>query len=180
MKLKTSIILCTVVGMVSGASAFADSAWDLYVGATVGAGAETIFADDKNSTDPAQSFGAMFGIDLPAFRVEAEYNYLGKKDVHSHLAFMNAYFKMPSTVIKPYMGIGLGLLIDGEDKEFHADMDTSVAYQGMLGVTLDVPGLPCKFDIEGRAVYIPDVYEIGDIEPDILHYDARVKIRYLF
>lgn len=178
MKLKTSIILCAAA--MAAAPAFADPVWDLYAGATVGAGAATIFADDEHPTDPAQSFGAIFGVDLPAFRFETEYNYLNVKDVHSHVALVNAYFKMPSTVIKPYLGVGVGMLIDGEDKANSADLDTSAAYQGMLGVTLDVPGLPCKFDIEARAIYIPDVYKVGDIEPDILHYDARIKLRYLF
>lgn len=179
MKLKTSIILSTIT-MATASSAFANPVWDLYVGATVGAGAETVFADDENKTNAAQSFGAMFGVDIPAFRIEAEYNYLHETDLYAHLALVNAYFKMPSTVVKPYLGIGVGLVFDGENEKAHIDFDTTAAYQAMLGVTLDVPALPFKFDVEGRAIYMPDVYKFADIEPDILHYEARIKIRYIF
>ena len=180
MKLKTSIILSAAAIGVS-VPAIADPVWDLYVGATIGAGAETIFADDKNEINAAQSFGAMFGVDLPAFRFETEYNYLSeKRDLHAHLGMLNAYFKMPSTVIKPYLGLGVGLMFGGENENKHIDFDTTAAYQAMLGVTLDVAALPFKFDIEGRALYLPDIYKVNDIQPDILHYEARIKIRYIF
>jgi hypothetical protein len=179
MKLKTSIILCAAA-MATTAPAFANPAWDLYAGASIGVGAETLFYDDENKTNAAQSFGAMFGVDLPAFRIDAEYNYLNETDSHAHLALLNAYFKMPSTVVKPYLGIGVGLMFSGENEKYHADFDTTAAYQAMLGVTLDVAALPFKFDVEARALYLPDVYNVADIEPDILHYEARIKIRYMF
>jgi len=180
MKLKTSIILCSIIATAS-APAIANPVWDLYVGATIGAGAQTLFNEDHDKTNSAQSFGAMFGIDLPVFRVEAEYNYLTEHDFHANLAMVNAYFKMTSTVVKPYMGLGVGAMFNAKnDKYDDMDLDTSAAYQGMLGVTLGVPTLPFKFDIEGRAVYIPDVAKDGDNHPDLLHYDARIKIRYVF
>ena len=179
MKLKTSIILCATA-MATTVPAVANPVWDLYVGATIGAGAETVFADDKNETNAAQSFGGMFGVDLPGFRFEAEYNYLSETDLHAHLGLVNAYFKMPSTVIKPYLGLGVGLMFGGENEKYHVDFDTTAAYQGMLGVTFDPSALPFKFDIEGRAIYMPDIYKVGDVEPDILHYEARIKIRYIF
>lgn len=179
MKLKTSIILSALAASVATPT-FANPVWDLYVGATIGVGAQTIFADDDNETNTAQSFGAMFGVDIPAFRIEAEYNYLHEKDLYAQMALVNAYFKMPSTVVKPYMGLGVGLVFDGENEKYHIDFDTTAAYQGMLGVTVDTPALPFKFDIEGRVVYIPDVYKVDDIEPDILQYEARIKIRYIF
>ena len=75
MKLKTSIILCSVLAATS-APAMANPVWDLYVGATIGAGGQTMFNDGHDKTETAQSFGGMFGIDLPVSRVEAEYNYL--------------------------------------------------------------------------------------------------------
>ena len=180
MKLKTSIILSAAVIGVS-VPAVADSIWDLYVGATIGAGAETIFADNHEETNAAQSFGAMFGVDLPAFRIEAEYNYLSeKRDLHAHVGLLNAYFKMPSTVIKPYLGLGVGLMFAGENENIHVDFDTTAAYQGMLGVTFDPAALPFKFDIEARTIYMPDIYKVEDIEPDVMHYEARIKIRYIF
>ena len=87
---------------------------------------------------------------------------------------------MPSTVVKPYLGIGAGLMFAGENENENIDFDTTAAYQAMLGVTLDVPALPFKFDVEARTVYLPDIYKVADIEPDILHYEARIKIRYIF
>lgn len=179
MKLKTSIILCSIIATAS-APAIANPVWDMYVGATIGAGAQTLFNDDHDKTNSAQSFSGMFGIDLPVFRVEAEYDYLTEHDSHANLAMVNAYFKMTSTVVKPYMGLGVGVMFNGENDKYNVNLDTSAAYQGMLGVTLGVPALPFKFDIEGRAVYIPDVTKIGDNHPDLLHYDARIKIRYVF
>lgn len=183
MKLKTSIFLSSVVaGAIATTSSYANPVWDLYAGLTIGVGAETVFADSKDETNAAQSFGAMFGVDLPVFRVEAEYNYLNESDMHANVALANVYFKMPSTVIKPYFGLGAGVMFSGgyETDVEKIDFDTTAAYQAMLGVTLDVPALPFKFDVEGRALYLPDIYKDGNIEPDILHYEARVKMRYIF
>ena len=180
MKLKTSFILCSIIAMMSSPVCAANAVWDLYAGASIGVGAETIFADDDNDTKATQSFGAMFGIDLPAFRVEVEYNRLSNSDNYTNLAIANLYFKMPATVIKPYVGLGAGIMFGGENEKYDVDLKTTGAYQGMVGVTLGVPSLPFKFDIEGRVLYLPDVAKFAGIEPDILHYDARVKIRYLF
>jgi hypothetical protein len=181
MKLKTSIILCSIIAATS-APAIANPVWDLYTGVSIGVGGQTVFTDNKDKTDPAQSVGAVFGIDLPAFRVEAEYNYLSESDSHTNLAMLNAYFKMPSTVIKPYIGLGGGVAFNGktEKNNVRTNWETTAAYQGMLGVTLGVPALPFKFDIEARAVYIPDFVENPNAKPDLLQYDARAKIRYLF
>ncbi|MBO4480259.1 MAG: hypothetical protein J5742_01365 [Alphaproteobacteria bacterium] len=179
MKLKTSIILCSLITATS-APAIANPVWDLYAGVFVGAGGQTVFIDDKDETNSAQSFGAMFGLDLPVFRIEAEYNYINESDSHANLAMLNAYFKMTSTVVKPYFGLGVGAMFNGENDKTHIDLDTSAAYQGMLGVTFSVPALPFKFDVEGRALYIPDIAKVGDDKPDLLHYDARIKIRYVF
>ena len=179
MKLKTSIILCSMIAVASTPT-MANTVWDLYAGVSIGAGGQTLFNDGHDKTETAQSFGGMFGIDLPAFRIEAEYNYLNESESHVNLAMVNAYFKMPSTVVKPYMGLGVGVMFDGESDRYDAHMDTSAAYQGMLGVTLGVPALPFKFDIEARGVYIPNVVKLEDNKPDLLQYEARVKIRYLF
>lgn len=179
MKLKTSIILCSVATAFSGV-AIANPVVDFYAGATIGVGAQTVFYDGTNTTDSAQSFGALIGMDVPFFRIDAEYNYLHQADNYAHLALVNAYFKMPSAIIKPYIGAGVGILFDGKDKENDITFDTCAAYQGTLGITLDVPVLPFKFDIEGRALYVPDIVTINGEKPDVLHYDARVKIRYVF
>lgn len=180
MKLKTSIFLTTIIAATSTTTSYANPVWDLYAGLTIGAGAQTVFADHKDETNAAQSFGALFGIDVPAFRFEAEYNYLNESDVYANVALVNAYFKMPSTVIKPYLGVGAGVMFSGKNDKANIDFDTTAAYQAMLGVTLDVPALPFKFDVEARAMYLPDIYDAAGIKPDVLHYDARVKMRYIF
>jgi len=179
MKLKTSIILGSIIAT-TAAPAIANPVWDLYAGALIGVGAQTVFNDGHDKTETAQSFGGVFGIDLPAFRIEAEYDYIKQSNSHANIAMANAYFKMPSTVVKPYLGLGAGVMFNGSDDDHDVDLDTSAAYQGMLGVTLDVPALPFKFDIEGRALYIPDIAKVDDNKPDLLHYDARIKIRYIF
>lgn len=183
MKLKTSIFLSSVIATaITATSSYANPVWDMYAGLTIGVGAQTVFADEHDETNAAQSFGAMFGVDVPVFRVEAEYNYLNESDTHANVALANVYFKMPSTVIKPYLGLGAGVMFSGEYKTdvTKIDFDTTAVYQAMLGVTLDVPALPFKFDVEARTMYLPDVYKVGGTEPDILHYEARVKMRYIF
>lgn len=179
MKLKTTIILCSLFAM-ANTPAIAGAAWDIYGGLSFGVGAQTFFTHDNNETRSAQSFGAMFGVDLPAFRFEAEYNYLNSSDSHANMAFANAYFKVPSTVVKPYLGVGIGMEFAGKNDKYNADFDTSAAYQGIFGATIDTPALPIKFDIEGRAIYIPDICEIGTDKPDLLHYEGRIKVRYVF
>lgn len=181
MKLKTPIFLTSLVVLGIVSSANAGTAVDMYAGMTIGVGAQTAFADNQDRTNTAQSFGAMFGVDIPLFRIEAEYNYLTTANSHSNLALANVYFKIPSTVIKPYLGLGIGLNFNGEDTEFGTiKYDTGSAYQAMLGVTLGVPALPFKFDVEARAIYLPDVYTVENVSPDILQYEGRVKIRYVF
>lgn len=179
MKLKTSIILCSLI-VGTSAPAIANPIFDLYAGASIGIGAETVFVDSTNDTNSAQSFGALIGMDIPLFRIEAEYNYLNESDSRAQLALLNAYFKLPSAIITPYFGGGAGMMFEGKNDAANIKFDTKMAYQGMIGITLDVPVLPFKFDIEGRALYIPDIATIGGEKPDVLHYDARAKIRYVF
>lgn len=179
MKLKTSIILCFIIAVASS-PASANMAWDLYGGILFGVGAETTFIGNDNETRSAQSFGAVFGIDLPAFRTDIEYNYLNSSNSHGSVAFLNAYFKMPSTVVHPYAGVGVGIEFAGKNDKHNFDFDTAAAYQGIFGVTIETPALPLKFDVEGRAVYIPDIADFAGKNPDVLHYDARIKIRYVF
>ena len=180
MKLKTSIILCSLTAAAT-MPAMANPVWDLYAGVSVGAGAQTMFGDGRNETNTSQSFGAMFGLDVPLFRTELEYTYIGESNSHASIGFINAYFKMPSTMIRPYLGLGIGLMFNGEENErYNKKFDTKPGYQGMLGVTIDVPKLPFKFDVEAHAIYIPDVLRFADERPDIFHYEAKIKLRYIF
>ncbi|MDR1338395.1 MAG: hypothetical protein LBJ73_05220 [Rickettsiales bacterium] len=175
-KLTGILTLVSVLGFASNSNA--GVLFDIYGGATVGVGAATLFSDGDNNTDTGQSLGAAVGIDLPVFRFEAEYDYLNDSDTRLHLGMLNAYFKMPSTVIVPYMGVGVGTVFGGEAGDI--DVDTRAAYQGMLGVTMDIPVLPMKFDVEARALYAPNLFTVATIKPDLLHYDLRLKVRYVF
>ena len=52
----------------------------------------------------------------------------------------------------------------------------------MLGATVAILAVPLKFDIEGRALYAPDIYRVKgtNTTPDLLEYNVRVKARYVF
>ena len=127
----------------------------------------------------AQSYGALIGLDVPFIRIEGEYNYLNDKDITAHIAMGNVYLKMPMLLINPYIGAGVGAMFHG-DVDNGPDIESTVAYQGMLGLTFDIPVLPFKIDAEARALYVPDAFTAGSKDADILHYDARVKLRYIF
>lgn len=178
MQLKT-IGFLTAAAMLS-VPANAGIVIDLYAGLQVGAGAQTFFADSESQTDSASAYGAVLGVDIPLIRAEGEYNYIMGKDSKLHVGMLNAYLKMPSTVIMPYIGVGVGSVFGGDATD-NITVSTTAAYQGMLGITFDIPVTPLKFDIEGRALYAPNLYSVGDnTEPDLLHYDARLKLRYVF
>ncbi len=179
MKLKTAGFLTAWALMLIAGNANANLLFDIYGGATVGVGAATTFADSHAHTENAQSYGAFLGIDLPIFRVEAEYDYLHQPDINMHLGMVNAYAKMPSLAIMPYLGVGVGAMFDG-DAPNGISLDTTMAYQAMLGLTFDLPVLPFKIDAEARALYTPDIFDENGITPDVLHYDARIKLRYIF
>ncbi len=161
---------------------------DFYVGAMAGVGGQTMFADHKNKTDSAGVFGAIAGMDLPVFRVEAEYDYFKSADFDTNAGLLNLYAKIPSTVILPYIGGGIGMVfggdatvsVDGVKTDYN--VKTSAAYQAMLGATIDILALPIKFDVEGRVLYAPNVYTIDatDSKPDMLQYNIRAKVRYIF
>lgn len=181
-----SISLISIVTILTGtATANAGVMADLYVGGMVGAGGQTLFTRDDNKTDSAMLFGASMGIDIPLFRLEAEYNRLHSADLDTNTGMVNAMFKVPSTIIQPYFGIGAGLVFDGKHKpadNVEYNLDSTAAYQAMLGATIDVLALPIKFDIEGHALYAPNIYKIDatNTTPDMLQYNVRLKMRYIF
>ncbi len=171
--MKTTVI-CALLSVLCIGSANANALWDLYAGAVVGVGGATMFADDNTVSNDANSFGAVVGLDLPIVRAELEYNYMTADDFHASLGMLNGYVKLSPTFIVPYIGAGIGVAANG-------DLDGSAtAYQGMLGLTIDLEILPLKFDVEGRVLYIPDYMEFANTEPDMLQYEGRAKIRYIF
>ena len=164
-------------------AANANLLFDIYAGGTYGIGGYTLFMDDEHISKSSQSYGAVLGMDIPMFRIELEYNYLDADAGNLNLGLINAYFKLPTPVIKPYIGAGIGTTFDSKYEPTattHIDLDDTIAYQGMLGITLDLPVIPFDIDVEGRVLYVPDIYEAADITPDLLQYEGRVKLRYVF
>ena len=180
------ISLISILGCV--ASANASVVADFYIGGMAGVGGQTMFSDHKNKTEASRVFGAIAGMDLPIFRVEAEYDYFASSDFNTNATMLNLYAKMPSTVILPYIGGGIGMVfggdydtkVDGVKTKYN--VDTTAAYQAMLGATIDVLTIPLKFDVEGRILYAPDVFNVTgtDTKPDMLQYNIRAKVRYIF
>jgi hypothetical protein len=177
MKLKsTGLVILGTVFLCPAANA--GTLVDFYAGAMVGAGGATVFSGHDRVSESGQSYGAVLGIDIPLLRLELEYNYLNGADMRMNAGMVNAYFKMPSTVIMPYIGVGMGSVFGGHVKDI--SIDATAAYQGMLGISFNIPVLPVKFDIEGRALYAPNLFEVADQKPDFLLYDLRLKARYVF
>lgn len=181
MKLNYTSILTAATLMIAGANANAGMIMDWYAGATAGIGGQSVYTDnDHHKSVSSQSYGAVFGVDLPVVRFEGEYNYLTTKDIESQIAMVNAYVKLPGlVVINPYIGGGVGALFGANSGIYGAAFDTTLAYQGMLGATLNIPAIPFKIDIEGRALIASDVWDEMD-DSMALQYDARVKLRYIF
>ncbi len=186
MKINSISIISVLSTIACVSSANAGVIADFYVGGMAGAGGQTMFADHKNTTDSSAVFGAIAGMDIPFFRIEGEYDYFTSTNLNTNAGMLNVYAKMPSTIIMPYIGAGMGVVFGGDytvenagvETEYH--VKTNAAYQAMLGATLAILAVPLKFDIEGRALYAPDVYKVADTTPDMLQYQVRVKARFMF
>lgn len=177
MKLNYASFLTAAILAIATTNANANIIWDLYAGGTAGLGGMAVSDDDLDRTNwSAQSYGAVLGIDFPVVRVEAEYDYLKSDEINMQMVMGNAYVKFFGTaVVNPYIGVGVGSMVKAET-DFDDDIDPTIAYQGMLGATFNIPAIPFKIDLEGRALYIPEL--VSDI--DLLHYDARLKLRFVF
>ncbi len=185
MKLNYKSFSTVAALMIAGANANAGMIMDWYAGGTAGFGSMVTFTENnKNhhtSDHSAQSYGAVFGVDLPVVRFEAEYDYLTSDRIDMQTLMGNAYVKLPGlVVVNPYIGVGVGIMFDANADNYPVKLDAAIAYQGMLGATLNIPALPFKVDVEGRVLYTPDIYSKNDIEIDGMQYDARIKLRYVF
>ncbi len=182
MKLKTTGLMAILLATGISYNANANMLFDTYAGATAGFGGITYKMDDHDKSMSAYSYGAFIGIDIPLVRIEGEYSHISADTVDLDLAMVNAYVKMPIPVVKPYIGAGIGMTFDGEYSDDIVKFQTqdSIAYQGMLGLTLDIPVLPFNVDVEGRVLYVPDAFDVPTSELDVLHYEGRVKLRYVF
>ena len=171
--MKSKIAICSLLFALCAAGADAATT-NWYAGGSVGFGGQHI--DGTNLT--AQSYGAVVGLDIPMFRFDAEYDYLtGTKDgnrLNAHAGMLNAYAKMPAAMVRPYVGAGIGAIVAGDIEGY--DLDTSLAFQGMLGVQFGIPATKVFLDLEGRALYSPNIVE----DVALTHYDVRLKLRYAF
>ena len=182
MKIKTLGFLTAATIMSMTGAANANLLFDIYAGGTFGVGGYALLADE-NETYSAQSYGAVFGMDIPMFRIELEYNYMDADEMTLNLGMVNGYFKLPTPVVKPYIGAGIGTTFSSKyepAKNISLDIDDTVAYQGMLGVTFDLPVIPFNIDVEGRVLYASDLFEYANENIDLLQYEGRVKLRYVF
>jgi len=186
-----SISLISLVSTLACASvANATTLTDFYIGGMVGVGGQTVFNDKEHISSTSTILGAIAGMDIPVFRIEGEYNYINAQDFDTNSVMVNAYLKVPSTVILPYIGVGIGTVFGGKNivtdsstlLQTRYDIKSTAAYQGMIGATVDVFAIPFKIDVEGRVLYAPDIYKetATNIMPDLLEYNARVKLRYIF
>ncbi len=178
MKLKTSLALSIASVLFATAGANAIPLIDPYVGVTIGVGGATMFDDEKDYSKSSQSYGASAGVDISIIRAEVAYDYLNSDMGKLQAGFINAYLKMPTPMISPYIGGGVGQIFKGDIETI--DVQDTMAYQGMLGLTFNIPVLPFNIDAEARAIYAPDMFKIDNIEPDFVHYDLRLKLRYEF
>ncbi len=187
MTIKSFIAPIALSTAMLAAPANANLLFDIYAGATVGVGGATVgtemFDSNKQDSFSAQSYGAVIGFDIPVLRFEAEYNMLNiDSDIHAHMAMANIYVKMPGlVVVNPYIGAGVGAALDVTGGH-NISATNHAAYQAMAGLTFDIPTLPIKIDAEARALYAPDFVSIDHTDKtlDALHYDLRLKLRYIF
>ncbi len=178
MKLKYISILSLISAIFITQNAKANLLIDPYVGIAFGTGGQTIFTDEEDKSKSVQSYIAVVGIDIPILRFELEYDYITNDKSKINLGMANVYAKLPTAILKPYIGAGIGSTFDSD--MYDIEIESTTAYQGMLGVTLDIPVLPIDLDAEARVLYAPKIYTINDITSDLLQYDLRIKARYVF
>jgi len=158
------------------------SVFDFYIGGTASIGDSIAYRPGTHNLESAgRSFGAIMGLDIPVARFEAEYNYITAGDIDLHALLGNLYVKiLPIPIVKPYIAGGVGRVFSG-----HADgvaVRNSMAYQAMLGITVDIPIMSVAMDIEGRVFYADNIYAMPVIERGVgfLQYDLRAKLKYMF
>lgn len=171
---KYKFILLSIIGTLFCQNSFTNPIFDIYIGGIYGIGGSTTLESHHTETyAPTMSFGGVAGIDIAFLRIEAEYNHLAKK-IKTDQAMLNAYIKPNFTIIKPYIGVGIGKIFDGDINMQKTNRTTG--YQGMLGLTFDTIILPIKIDVELHGLYTPNIYN----SMDFFNYDTRIKARYIF
>ena len=171
---------------------------DFYVGGTIGMGENIAMLpssmDLGDIRQGSRSYGAVAGIDIPFLRFEGEYNFIAADNANLQAAMANVYFKFSTPIITPYIGGGVGRVFGASMGDVEIPIlgaatiagQGAMAYQGMLGLTVDLPFLPVKIDLEGRVFFTPDAFvatmpvtsELQNV--GFLQYDVRAKLRYVF
>ena len=190
MKINSLSLISVVSTLAVASAANASVVADFYIGGMVGVGGQTLFTSNEHDSSTSRLLGAIAGVDIPVFRIEGEYNYIDSDALDTNAVMVNAYLKVPSTLIMPYIGAGFGTVFGGKYEHNEAatgiktryDIHSTAAYQAMLGATIDILAVPIKFDVEGRVLYAPDIYKIeaANVSPDLMEYNARIKMRYIF
>ena len=177
--MKKLAIFVVALMSLSGARA---SMLDVYIGLTGSMGESVAYFPSSaggKSTQGMGGLGAVFGFDVPVFRIEGEYNYMLARDLRLSAGLLNVYVKpLPIPLIKPYVGLGAGTILSGTVNDENAK--GSPAFQGMLGFQIDVPVTSLFVDLEGRLFYASEIYEIANRSVGFVQYDWRVKLRYAF
>ncbi len=179
-KILTTCFIAGFMGVATNANAILI---DMYAGAGYGIGRATFSDTIIPQTQSTTSYSGLIGIDIPLFRADAEYEYTDGDSMKYQTAMVNGYFKIPTPVIKPYIGAGAGLIIEGDTfygiQKFESE---KFIYQAMAGITVDVAVIPFDVDVEGRIRNAANIYidPITNDGADLLQMDLRAKIRYIF
>ncbi len=179
MNLKSFTVLTATTIMLSAGAANANMLFDIYMGGTYGNGGHTLYKESGDISKSSQSYGAVLGMKFPLLRIELEYNYLDTDAIKMDTGFVNLYLNIPTPIIKPYIGGGIGYAIDSTYEPQNGpktNIDETMTCQAMLGITLDLPVIPFDIDVEGRVMAAPDL--MTDV--DLLQYEGRAKLRYVF
>ncbi len=161
--------------------------FDPYVGGGIGIGQTSLFDigdgfdSELNST---MTYSGFIGAEILIFRAELEYDYIKSSMTELQTVMANAYISMPTPVIKPYFGLGLGVITDGkvgENLNYNVDTNKSL-YQIMAGLAFDLPAVPFVFDVEARIKGSNNMYysSLTNDYPNLYQMELRGKVRYMF
>jgi opacity protein-like surface antigen len=103
-------------------------------------------------------------------------------------AFMaNAYTFLPLLFLEPYVGVGAGFAnvaaddVSAAGQSILSGSDTVLAFQGILGIELDIIPGPLDFGVEYRYFTAPDVSftsENAGADFDYTTHSVMLKVRY--
>ena len=83
---------------------------------------------------------------------------------------LQSYFKPLTDYVKKYINENMESLLRGDAAaNIKLDAIPGNSYRNMI------------YSLENwLSIYMPDICKIRDEKPDVLHYEARLKIRYIF